>query len=1102
MAWKKTLLPALLVLAPLAANATTLNTDLVVNGTFADMTGWTKEPGAATTLPAASTGSCNGAVVTAPGTEAVTSTAGFAATDGTTALLGSTENTSTGAYTCTIYQDIAVPVGATTGNLTLDVGLKVVGGKTVTDTLIRYGVYDTSAVPNFLTTSPLTNGRGQVSQTGTTTLTPQTLNNINLASRAGQTVRLAIAVGIQTASAGSQPPVANQYIVFGIDNVKLMTDAPASYVLTVAKAGTGSGTVNADSGAIACGATCSGSYADASVVTLTAAADNGSTFAGWSGGCSGAAAAASVTMSSAKTCTATFDNAPAPPGPTPTPVTPPIPQVPVNVDTSGSGQGTVSLAAALANVPANTPITVQQTSGAPLPSWLTFDTATLSFNYNVPLPSDLPIQPVAADADMRAAKASRTVVPNRVYPLSVLVQKVPVLLTAGSAQYIVNMDFYAPRSPVAMTAVSYSEAGRSGNAVSGKPVLSWDAGQVLFETAATNLYPAFSNYTMVGRYHGLSGNRDLLSQTAIPGGGVANASNGPATAPAVSANGAYGAFAAAAAGVTLDPTSALRQVYRTSLVYPRVPLNEAATPVPAMVSVSATNAPANAAADKPALSQDGNFVTFESAATNLGMNPTATTQIFRKNMGDGSVSMVSANAAGVAGNGDSRNASISWDGRFAAFDSTATNLVPGVSGRQVYLKDLSTNAVFVISATAGNAGNQPSVAPKLDGRASSVVFASQGTNLGVGGNRYWQIWRFDTATGVLTLISATPSGSAGNQDSDQPTVSADGRYIAYRSAATDLQAGFAGNGFTQVWVRDVFRNATALVTQTDAGRPGGGNAYDPALSGDGASIAFGAQARDLVNGNPLPGQIHLAGNPLVLPGRTAHWYAPAGGNQAWTVERWGNQAYVANLAYDANGGVGTWVSGFCTFDGLACTGTLNQITGGAAAVKTSAAPAGSFAMTYAADGTSATMSFGSGSPYQVQLYPVAGPSTNSFAGLPQGGWWYEPANTAAATGVFLQFGTQTGTNGTINQTAHLSLLSYDANGHPVWYAAEGVLGRDLSLEGTLYRYAGGAPLGQATGGLSPSATPVGTVRVTFPANDHAMLRLPDGRTATLGRFRF
>jgi len=838
-----------------------------------------------------------------------------------------------------------------------------------------------------------------------------------------------IVIGGDFTQVGGQP---RTYAARLIENV----------TLSIAKAGAGSGTVTASAGGLSCGSTCSGPVAIGTSVTLTATADSGSAFTGWSGDCNGAATTSAVTMSADRTCTATFGRLVPPP--------PPVPPTPVNVpsiDTTGSAQGTLSVGAALGNPGPGATFTVQQTSGAPLPNWLTFNPATLSFSYDVPLPSDLPVQPAA---DVRAGRGT---IPNRVYPLSVLVQTVPVLLTMTSggatSTYSVNMTFYAPRSPSVMTAVSYSPAGRSGDGTSGRPVLSWDGGQLLFETAANNLFSATSAHTKIGRYDGLSGNRDLLSQTAIPGGGVANAANGAATAPAVSANGSWGAFAAAGGGVTITPNSPLKQVYRTSLVYPRVPLNEAATPAPTMVSATPAGVPANAAADNPAISENGGLVAFESAATNLGANAAGVVQIWRKDLATGAMVLVSSSAGGTAGNGDSRNVSLSWDGRFAAFESTATNLVLGASGNQVYLKDMQTGAVFVIGL-----GSRP----KLDARADSLVFSNGG-----------QVMRFERATGRVTTIAS----------GDQPGVSADGRFIVWRQA---------GTAFTQVWVRDVMRGQSALVSQTSAGSEGSGNSYDPAISGDGGTIGFGSQARDLVNGNPLPGQIHVAANPLLLPARTDYWYVTTGGNQAWAIERWGDQAYVANLAYQPGGGVATWTAGLCRFEGLVCRGSLQNGM--------------SIVATFDANGTTASLTVNGGAAQSLALYPILGPSTTGYAGLPQGGWWYEPGRATANNGVFLAFDTQVGANGAVSQTAHLTLLTYDTAGVPVWYAAEGVLGSDLSLEGTLMRYAGGAAIGTTTGGVAPSSAPVGAFRLSFGAGDRATLRLPDGRIADLGRFRF
>jgi len=101
-----------------------------------------------------------------------------------------------------------------------------------------------------------------------------------------------------------------------------------SFALSIAKAGTGSGTVTSSPAGINCGATCSASYSNGTSVTLTAAAASGSTFAGWSGACSGTAATCSVSMTQARSVTATFNSS----GSTFT----------LSVAKNGTGAGTVS----------------------------------------------------------------------------------------------------------------------------------------------------------------------------------------------------------------------------------------------------------------------------------------------------------------------------------------------------------------------------------------------------------------------------------------------------------------------------------------------------------------------------------------------------------------------------------------------------------------------------------------------------------------------------------------------------------------------------------------------------------------------------------------
>ncbi len=884
----------------------------------------------------------------------------------------------------------------------------------------------------------------------------------------------------------------------GAGQTMFLAGVNQTFPLSVSVAGTG--TVTSAPAGISCGATCTASFNASSQVTLTATAGSGYTFSSWSGDCTGTVAATSVTMAAARNCTAIFTatggqpNPPAPPSPPPPPFVSPTnpPPAVINADTTGSGQGTVSFASSFSN-PSTLSFTASQTSGAALPAWLSFDPSSVSFNYDVPLPPNLPIQPSAdasAEASARAVRAGRSIV-NTVYPLSILVQTVPVSLTAtGNGQSYtatINMDFYAPRSPVAVTAVSYSAAGVGGNATSSRPAISWDGAQLVFETLATNIASVDTGgISALMRYDGFSGRRDLLSQTAIPGGGVANAADGNSNNPAVAAAGNAAAFSSMASSISATPGNRLRQVYRTSLAYPRVPLNEAATPAAIMVSTTASGVPADAAADRPAVSERGDFIAFESAATNLGANANRVTQIWRKNAATGAIVLVSAAPDGSAGNGDSRNASMTWDGRFVVFDSTATNLEPGVTGgRHIYLKDLDNGLVYRLSSLSG-ASN-----PKVDARLTSVVYVSAA-------NGPSQVLRYDIASGATAVVSATPMGVPANGASDQPTISADGRFVAFRSVATDLMAGQADNGQSQIWIRDVMRGATALVSQTEGGAPGNAASSDPALSGDGASIAFTSQASDLVNGAPPPGQIHLAANPLVLPGRTAYWYSTDGGNLTWSIERWGDQALIAALAYNPGGGLAVWAAGNCRFAGLTCQGSLTQWGQGGA----TAAPLGQATLTFSPDGRSASATLGNGTPRTLGHYPVGGSRISGFAGLPQAGYWGVVGNAPGVSSLFIDVDTQVGTNGASVQAAHVTLFGYDAAGNAQWYAAEGTLAADRTFAGQLYLYGGGSSWVDAGGSYWPSAMPVGTLRLAFQGSDRAQVQLPDGRVATIGRWRF
>ncbi len=833
--------------------------------------------------------------------------------------------------------------------------------------------------------------------------------------------------------------------------------------LTVSVAG--DGVVSSSIGGLSCTAVCSVSIGTITgqsftTVTLTATPAGASTFTGWSGDCSdaGTASTATVTMNAARACIATFGD----PVPNPTPVPMPIPNpTPAFVSAStpipavaaastvGSGTGSLSFASSFTN-PQNLTFTAAQSGGGALPSWLTFTPSTVSFSYDVPMPADLPIQPMA-DADGRSGRAdARASWANTVYPPLLRVAQVPVSLTAvGEGQSYATtilMNFYAPRRPVAMSVISLGPDRAPGNAGSSRSAMSWDGGQMVFETAATNIFPNSPNSSNdILRYHALSGTLDRLSQTAIPGGGVANAADGASWSPAVSSDGRHAAFASDAPGITLVPNGQVRQVYRSSLVYPRVPLNQAATPVPDLVSMTAAGVAGNGTSDNPDISQDGRYVVFESTATNFGPGLDGTKQIWRKDLQTGALDLVSGGR--FPGNGASANPSISWDGRYVAFDSLATNL--GGRGLQVYLRDMTSGAIRAVVTGAQ---------PRLSARADRIAFITQG-----------QVAAIDLGTGTTRQVAP----------GTQHSMSADGRFVAYRGTGT------GNNG--QIWVHDIDRGVTALVTQTATGAPGNGPSWYPALSGDGSMIGFGSMATDLVNGNPAAGQMYLAANPLPLPAKTGYWYmADIGGGQGWAMERWGSRAYVGGLAYDAQGR-SQWLAGFCTLSGLTCRGTLN---GGPA-----------FTLVMAETGDRASLTVGGATALALAMFPIGGTARTGFAGLPQAGWWYD-AGAGDNVGYFLDIDTQPRTDGSVAQIAYLTVLGYDAAGRAVWQVAQAALGPDLGFSGTLTQYAGGAPFGIASPAIPASGSMIGPVRMAFDGTDRARISLPDGRIAQLSRFRF
>ncbi|MFO7697047.1 MAG: hypothetical protein R6X16_07810 [Anaerolineae bacterium] len=198
--------------------------------------------------------------------------------------------------------------------------------------------------------------------------------------------------------------------------------------------------------------------------------------------------------------------------------------------------------------------------------------------------------------------------------------------------------------------------------------------------------------------------------------------------------------------------------------------------------------------------------------------------------------------------------SLSGDGRFVAFYSKASNLVPGDENisHDVFVHDRRTGTTTLVSATPqGCAGNWSSEWPSISYDGRYVAFYSRSSDLVVDdANGYtYDIFVRDLAAGVTSLASISSTGEQGDGNSQSPSVSSDGRYVAFQSEAYNLVPDDTGTGYTQIYVRDRVAETTTIVSVHSDGTHANGRSYGPDISHDGRYVAYESYATNLVDGD-------------------------------------------------------------------------------------------------------------------------------------------------------------------------------------------------------------------------------------------------------------
>jgi Tol biopolymer transport system component len=260
------------------------------------------------------------------------------------------------------------------------------------------------------------------------------------------------------------------------------------------------------------------------------------------------------------------------------------------------------------------------------------------------------------------------------------------------------------------------------------------------------------------------------------------------------------------------------------------------------VSVSATGAQGNDHSSFPSISADGRFVAFESDATNLVTGDTnGTRDILVKDRQTGAVELVSVSSSGVQGDGISEHAAISADGRYVAFLSSATNLVAGDTNGvgDIFVHDRQTGATERVSvATNGTQGNDYCIYPVITPDGRFVAFPSYSSNLVAGDtNADVDVFVRDRLNGTTERVSVASDGTQGDGGGALPSISADGRFVSFFSWATNLVPGDT-NGFDDAFVHDRWTGATERISVATNGTQGDSDSRGTSMSADGRFVAF------------------------------------------------------------------------------------------------------------------------------------------------------------------------------------------------------------------------------------------------------------------------
>jgi Tol biopolymer transport system component len=392
--------------------------------------------------------------------------------------------------------------------------------------------------------------------------------------------------------------------------------------------------------------------------------------------------------------------------------------------------------------------------------------------------------------------------------------------------------------------LSVSPTGIGGNGFSSRSTISGNGQLVAFGSNADNLVPGDVNSDAdIFLRDRTAGTTTLVSRPTA--GGQANGGSG---IPAISSDGRFVAFRSVA--TNLDPADGdpKPDIYRHDRV----------TGETVLVSHRLVPGTHPDGAFMSSISQDGRFVAFDCWDDNLVPGDlNGTIDIYVRDMQTGVMELISVGNQGELGDSFSDAPSISWDGRYVGFASSASNWFPGNAQKRphVYVRDrvlgTTTLVSYSPSGTYGPVGR--GFGPSISGDGSRMAFMYWGADIqpSIFNGHTWtgaQVFVRDLLDGSLTYVGYSVKGGVSAHECRYPTLSSDGRFVAWDSLSDDLTVT-QGHGNENIFHRDLETGVTVLVSRGMGGTKPDGYSVHSSISADGRTIAFASQAGNLVPGD-------------------------------------------------------------------------------------------------------------------------------------------------------------------------------------------------------------------------------------------------------------